>query len=637
MTLSDKSKKSEGSKSASTSIPPTARRSRKLFCFLAVVLGVAPFVALEAALRLFSIGEDAATTDLHSGFGVAAPLFVLDEDGENYTTGLGREQFFVTQSFEARKPDNQFRIFCLGGSTVQGRPYLPDTAFGKWLELELNAMDNYKEHKVINCGGISYASYRLRPLVEEIINYEPDLILVATGHNEFLEDKTYSEVKTRSSTRIWIENSAKSLRSVMLLRKLVGGAARIEPTTETKVSSESLDTRLDDPSGYASYHRDGKWHEYVCGQFERSVNSIVDTCQSARVPLALVQLGANLRDCPPFKSEHREGLTVEDEQRWQEIFDAASLADDSNPETGLELYLQALQIDVKYPLLHFRIARCYDALGQFENARQHYQNALDLDVCPLRKCSRLGKILVDIATRKSVTLVDAESAISEFSPESICGYESYIDHVHPTIAAHQTIAQQIVAGVPELRPIPGSTQLTTQQRRHLYRDYLKTQLPPSYYSNGRRRIGWLEGWAQRTRLADETVPVDTRGRVALIIRNIDLHRFIDAELNISEAVAADIHAVAQLTTAALSLFRQGRNLEASWLLSELEGLSMQTSLKKSVMLGKLVMACDAGDCEAVTKYESAYVEEWGSILAADESGWADVIQNLPEVIQTMQQ
>ena len=53
------------------------------------------------------------------------------------------------------------------------------------------AADPSRRWEVINAGGISYASYREAKLVEEIARYQPDLVLVYSGHNEFLEERTY--------------------------------------------------------------------------------------------------------------------------------------------------------------------------------------------------------------------------------------------------------------------------------------------------------------------------------------------------------------------------------------------------------------------------------------------------------------
>ena len=92
--------------------------------------------------------------------------------------------------------------YCLGGSTVQGRPYAIETSFTTWLELNLRTADPRYQWEVVNCGGVSYASYRLVPILRELLAYEPDLFIICTGHNEFLEDRTYASVKARSGVRI---------------------------------------------------------------------------------------------------------------------------------------------------------------------------------------------------------------------------------------------------------------------------------------------------------------------------------------------------------------------------------------------------------------------------------------------------
>ena len=45
--------------------------------------------------------------------------------------------------------------------------------------------------EIINTGGISYASYRVARLMEELLAYQPDVFVIYTGHNEFLEKRIY--------------------------------------------------------------------------------------------------------------------------------------------------------------------------------------------------------------------------------------------------------------------------------------------------------------------------------------------------------------------------------------------------------------------------------------------------------------
>ena len=41
-------------------------------------------------------------------------------------------------------------------------------------------------------------SYRLLLILEKCLQYKPDLFIVCTGHNEFLEDRSYAHLKERA-------------------------------------------------------------------------------------------------------------------------------------------------------------------------------------------------------------------------------------------------------------------------------------------------------------------------------------------------------------------------------------------------------------------------------------------------------
>ena len=119
-------------------------------------------------------------------------LFELSADQTEYRIKNDRLGFFRPASFANPKPSKEYRVFVVGGSTVQGRPWENETAFPNWLEICLNANLPKRIAKVVNCGGVSFASYRICHFVDEVMEYVPDLLIVCTGHNEFFEDRTYS-------------------------------------------------------------------------------------------------------------------------------------------------------------------------------------------------------------------------------------------------------------------------------------------------------------------------------------------------------------------------------------------------------------------------------------------------------------
>ncbi len=90
--------------------------------------------------------------------------------------------------FAVQKSVNTFRIFALGGSAVYGEPYGPKGAFPFWLEKRLNAIIPDTKFEVINCARRGFGSLRVKNIFNEILNYDPDLILVYFGNNEVRDD-----------------------------------------------------------------------------------------------------------------------------------------------------------------------------------------------------------------------------------------------------------------------------------------------------------------------------------------------------------------------------------------------------------------------------------------------------------------
>ena len=513
------------------------RRTRTSFKVLAVALAFAPFIAFELGLRAFGVAENNDSSDPFAGFGSNIPVF--ERDGELWRTSAKRMPFLPAQTFPADKPQNGFRVFCFGGSTVHGRPYEAATAFPRWLELELSATHPDRNIEAINCGGVSYASYRIVPMLREILDHSPDLIVVATGHNEFLEDRTYHSLKSRTSVQSWIDNLGHKIRIVRAGRHLLRGDNARQPQGNPDRDGD-FETRLDTENGYESYHRDAEWRARVVEQFQEAVQTMVDLCAARDTRLLLVNLGSNVRDCPPFKSEHRSDLTAVEESRWREAFERGSRADtEKSLNHALEAYRAAEAIDDRHALLHWRIARCLDRLGQSDRAKEHYLKAKDEDICPLRMFDSLYAFQTRLAAANNIPLVDARSELERQCTDGIPGNDWYLDHVHPTIGGHQEIARSIAATIHNAGLLPNPIRpWPTEERKAAYADQFK-RLGPVYLGNGRRRLEWLEGWANRNRLLEETRPVDARGHLHAGFRSMDFGETTRAKASIKRALEID--------------------------------------------------------------------------------------------------
>lgn len=165
----------------------------KNLLFSAIVLALF-FAGSELVLSMAGVQPALSTDDPFVGFAGNIPLFVEEERRDGLAvlrTADNKISLFNQQEFPKAKGADTYRIFCMGGSTTYGRSYRDPVSFCGWLRAYLKAADPGRDWQIINAGGISYASYRVAKLMSELLQYQPDLFIVYTGQNEFLEQRSY--------------------------------------------------------------------------------------------------------------------------------------------------------------------------------------------------------------------------------------------------------------------------------------------------------------------------------------------------------------------------------------------------------------------------------------------------------------
>ncbi len=468
-----------------------------LFRIAAIAVGLTPLVLIELVLAGLGWGEPNWQDDPFVGFRGVRPLFVLNQARDRYEIPPARQNYFRPQSFPAAKAADEYRVFCLGGSTVQGSPFSTETAFSSWLELALRAADSQRTWHVINCGGVSYASYRLIPILQEVLGYEPDLIIVCTGHNEFLEDRTYQRIKQQPAVLGAVQEWAAGWRTYCLLRAayLKCRGSGLQPLAASRPMLETeVDSLLDYRGGLRQYHRDPQWHRDVIRHYGVNLERMVHLTRQAGVPLLLVTPVSNLRDCPPFKSEHRPDLKPRDLQRWEQAWNEAKPAYQTDLRAALACLERAAAIDDQYAGLHYQLGQCYDALGDVEQARRHYLQARDLDICPLRMLSSMQDVLGEVADRTGTPLLDADALIAEQCRGGIPDDSWLVDHVHPSVRGHQLIADAIAGWMRDEGLVALGADYEPR-REAAYQAHL-AGLGSFYFEEGRRRLEHLHDWAR---------------------------------------------------------------------------------------------------------------------------------------------
>lgn len=435
----------------------------------ALAFGFLLLGALEAALRVAGVGDELPRSDPFSGFSSEVPMFepARRSDGTEIfrlsplRVPNARWQYEAEpqREFLAHKPEDGFRIFVVGGSSAAGVPYPTNYAFSSWLERRLEAALPQKQIEVVNAALSGYASRRLLPVVREIARYQPDLLILYMGHNEWAERQYYAHLIDMDPRLFALWEWTTSQRLYRLISYLLKGdasqASESIPQIETdarKNSQQMFAVRMGRAAGegYATA-RDLEYRDLLYGF---NLVEMAKVMHAAGARVMFLSLSQNFADWSPGASAHREDLGAQDAAEWDRAFaEGTRAAERGDCEAALTAYARALEIDDRFAALHYRIAACERALGRYADAREHYRRSSDLDQVPHGAPTSFNQMLREIAADQDAIFVDVDGSLEASSENGLVGGAWFVDFVHPNLLAHQHIAA-IVAEAMKREGIP---------------------------------------------------------------------------------------------------------------------------------------------------------------------------------------
>jgi tetratricopeptide (TPR) repeat protein len=196
--------------------------------------------------------------------------------------------------------------------------------------------------------------------------------------------------------------------------------------------------------------------QVVYEHYKTNLEDITRTIRKKGTQVILCSVGSNLKDSAPFVSLHRADITDDEKEKWENLYHNGEKYENSGKhDQALQSYLAAADIDSDYADLHFRIARAYWQLGNFEKARNEYILARETDTLRLRADNRINQIIREVADNnkgKGVWFVDSVKAFEQNSPNSTIGQELFYEYVHMNFKGNYILANAVFRQVEKILP-----------------------------------------------------------------------------------------------------------------------------------------------------------------------------------------
>jgi tetratricopeptide (TPR) repeat protein len=370
-----------------------------LFRVIAISLPILFFILFELFLSLAGYGYDLS---LFKEYTKDSRFLVLnDKIGLKYFSNEEDTRVGAHEIFLKEKTDNTYRIFILGASSSYGFPYNLTTTFNRSIKYQLMHLFPYINFEVINLSITAVNSYTLVDFAKKLEDYNPDMILVYAGHNEYYGALGVGSTSKVGQNRKFIQFVLKTrhLKLTQLFRNMFMKINANKPDAELRESKplmERMAAMQSIPFNSSAYHQGIK-------QYHDNMDELCSIFSDLDIPVLFSTIVSNEKDLIPLRSLETQK--------------------DSSANYQYELANKAY------------------SEGDFALAKQKYALAKELDILRFRAPAQINETIKLLCEKyDNVYLVDAEELVRNQNEHNIMGKQVILEHVHPNLFGHRLIS-----------------------------------------------------------------------------------------------------------------------------------------------------------------------------------------------------
>lgn len=376
-------------------------RKKLIYSFILICIPFIILFLLEILLRIIGFGDNLNLFVNHPDKAFREYKVVNPLIGKKYFQKLEYTSP-ANDIFLKEKPDNGFRIFVMGSSTVIGFPYNQNLMFSRILHERLQDSYPEKHIEVVNTAITAINSYSLLDYMNDIFKEEPDAILIYAGHNEFYGAFGIGSNERMGKHRklVFIHLNLMSLRIYQLLRNVIYHTGKLLSAENNSPNVRgTLMKRIAENKNIA-YKKEA--YNIGIARYKENMADILEKARQNNIPVFISELICNVRDLEPFCS------TIITEY-----------------PSALDVYNNAIK---------------YEKEENYKLAKENYYKAKDLDCIRFRASEEINDIIRELANKYNANLIPMQEQFEKESLNGLIGNNLLTEHVHPNIDGYFLMA-----------------------------------------------------------------------------------------------------------------------------------------------------------------------------------------------------
>jgi hypothetical protein len=270
--------------------------------------------------------------------------------------------------------------------------------------------------EVVNTGITAINSHAIREIARDCANADGDIWVIYMGNNEVVGPDGPGTIFGPQTPPLPVIRASLAVKSTRIGQLLDDLRRRFQPACSERNEWAGM-TMFLGSQVRADDSRMGKTYDY----FARNLSDIIRIGRDAGAAVVVSTVAVNLKDCAPFASEHRAGLSETERKKWDQFYLSGTDAQNAgNYQAAAEQFRDAAQSDDTFADLRFRQGQCALALNDAAEARRQFSAAGDLDTLRFRCDSEMNGSIRRSASNQAgerVLLADAEEAFARQSPD----------------------------------------------------------------------------------------------------------------------------------------------------------------------------------------------------------------------------